>query len=403
MRSRYLFPVLCALAAALPSQTIWNVTSGTDLNTVFAGAAPGDIVLLGPGTYSPFQLTKGLTVIGPATILGPASPQLPSYDTSVTVPAGQQARLVGLEFRPTAPPIPLVLWGQMVTVDGDASFEQCRFGPGAPHCLEIHGGNVVLRDCIVVGTGIFGGLLQTGGSSWVVGCSLFGVNAGDLSFGLPIASTPAATVLGGRMMVASSTLLGGAAALEIANLAFLPPAPALTVSSPGLVTLADSVVRGGAGMTFGPGAIGIVSNTNAVVRFARSTVASGVGTVAIAPYVGNVANDDDLVGLSMNHGLMLGQTTTATATAGASGLLLAVLATFDNSVATSPLAAEPIFGLLNGAITLALAAPAPGATVAASVVVPPVPMLVGAPLWLQAAQWNGVQFRLSPVVGGVVH
>jgi hypothetical protein len=45
-----------ATAAAASAQTVWTVNPPTDLTQFFATIAPGDIVLLGPGSYVPFTL-----------------------------------------------------------------------------------------------------------------------------------------------------------------------------------------------------------------------------------------------------------------------------------------------------------------------------------------------------------
>ena len=78
-----------AFGSVLMAQTTWTVPSGTPLGPTIAAAAPGDIIQLS-GTHPGFDLTKGLTIRGPATIrMASAIPS--TATTRVNVPVGQTA------------------------------------------------------------------------------------------------------------------------------------------------------------------------------------------------------------------------------------------------------------------------------------------------------------------------
>lgn len=81
--------VAFVLVATLGAQAVRNVPTGADLTQVFAAAAPGDVMLLAPGTYQRFTLTKGLTVVGPAVIQAVPAGGAGST-TTVAVPASEQ-------------------------------------------------------------------------------------------------------------------------------------------------------------------------------------------------------------------------------------------------------------------------------------------------------------------------
>ena len=69
--SRFLFGSLCAVALLSPTvrATTWIVDAAgggnfSDIQTAILASAPGDVLLVQPGTYAPFALDRGLTIIG---------------------------------------------------------------------------------------------------------------------------------------------------------------------------------------------------------------------------------------------------------------------------------------------------------------------------------------------------
>jgi hypothetical protein len=108
-----------------------------------------------------------------------------------------------------------------------------------------------------------------------------------------------------------------------------------------------------------------------------------------------------LVGLHVDPGFRIGQTSTVTAIAGTSRLL-GVLAGFDGAATTHPAVLEPILGSLASMVTLVLATPSAGAAVAHPLTIPGQPLLLGAPLFVQAFQLDGAAVRASAAVGGAL-
>jgi hypothetical protein len=87
------------LLSPIAAQNTWHVSGGANaLDQAIAAAAPGDVLVVATGVYFPFQLTKGLTIHAPAgaTLQGqyPSTPN----DVTVTIPAGQEARISGFHF-----------------------------------------------------------------------------------------------------------------------------------------------------------------------------------------------------------------------------------------------------------------------------------------------------------------
>lgn len=92
--------VLAALLAAPSLANVYVIDDDggpgvdfTDLPPALAAALPGDVLLVQPGSYSAFTLSKGIAVLaqnGNATVS--------SLSNVAGLPAGQTARLLGLEF-----------------------------------------------------------------------------------------------------------------------------------------------------------------------------------------------------------------------------------------------------------------------------------------------------------------
>jgi len=381
-----------AVAAAVPAQTVWNVPAGADLTQAFAAAAPGDVMLLAPGRYSRFALGKGLTVVGPALIEAVATPG-PIVPSTVTVPTGQAARLIGLDFAAT----PAV--GHSLSLSGSVSLEDCMVGPGgdlsAPTLDTI--GSLVMQRCTVRG----GGMWVAGGTVSLSRCELHGRPAFVLSSFALLASA-ALHVAAGEVVGSHVTATGGQGAWGPGTWGYpwlLPSAPAIAVFGTARVTLCDSSLAGGP-LGGGNGAPAIDSTSSFAVRHARTNL---TGTNGL-PTVGNVVGDARLVGMQLDRGLRLGATSTATATAGVAQQLLGIVGGFDATPSSVFGVAGPTYGAASGPILLTIAMPPAGAPVATSVAVPNHAGLLGIGVWLQALQFDGAsQWTASPVVGGVVH
>ncbi|MBL8754443.1 MAG: hypothetical protein JNK15_14160 [Planctomycetes bacterium] len=386
-----------ALSPAILAQTVWNVAPPANLTQVFANAAPGDIVVLAPGTYARFVLAKGLTVIGPATIHGLDSPPTMTgpWNSVVQVPAGQRARLVGLDFEqgittgnPTYPNTPHGL-----DISGDASIEDCLIGPGDP-TVAISSGRVSLQRCTMRVGWNYGGSAIYGGLVSLTDCTLLPKDCFDFAYG-QIVGTPALAIYGGAVTASGLTARGGTGCW----CAFCPvPAasnPAIHAAWGTDVRITDSNLQAGVGPLAQSAVSGIAST-----RLARNTLVPILGGT---PTTGGVLADGNLVGLRMTAGFVRGQTATVVATSGTSLGPLLIGASFDAIGVVAP-GIEGIYWLQSATfVPLQLAFPAAGATVSTNIAVPSSPGLLGACAWVQAAQLapSGAWYA-SPLVGGVV-
>lgn len=384
------FVASVAVAAVVPAQTVWNVPTGANLTQTFAAAAPGDVMLLAPGRYSRFALTKGLTVVGPAVIEAVASPG-GNAPSTVTVPTGQTARLIGLDFAA----IPAA--GHSLSLGGAVSLEDCSVGPGDPGAPTLETiGALVMQRCTVRS----GGMWVAGGTVSLNRCVLHGGPAVVFtSWAIP--ALAALHVAAGEVVGSHVTATGGQGAPGsfFPAMPSQPAAPALAVFGIARVSLSDASLVGGLGAG-GSGASAIDNASPFAVHHARTSL---TGTNGL-PWLGNVVGDARLVGLQLDQGLRLGATSTATATAGVAQQLLGIVGGFDATPSSILGVSGPVFGAAAGPILLTYALPAAGAPVATSLAVPNHAALLGIGVWLQALQFDGTsQWTASPVVGGVVH
>jgi hypothetical protein len=95
-----LVPCALLLLAAPAAASTWIVDDNggagvdfTDIPPALAGAQPGDVVVVRPGTYSPFTLTAGVSILGDAGAIVNGTANVTG------VPGGPRAALVRLQMR----------------------------------------------------------------------------------------------------------------------------------------------------------------------------------------------------------------------------------------------------------------------------------------------------------------
>jgi hypothetical protein len=396
MRSTFA-PVLLALATAAPAQTVWNMGAPwTDLAAVLTAAAPGDVVRLNGLTFPPFALTKGLNIVGPGTIQPPSFPG--PVQSTLTIPAGQQARLVDVEFAPLVIAFGLGFTPHSVVADGSITFDSCRFRQGQP-CNLTTSGSVLLHRCQVLGDPFnvwpqpVGGMQVQSGLCSLVDCTIAGGNSVfQPAWPYSIASTPALRVNGGTVLASRTNFTGGAGA----NLGVF----GVSAGSSGVVVTAGSCSLADCTVTAGnsPSAISPPSLAASVTTFvARTTLAAATGPASSGP----VQQEPELVGIGLDLPLQLGQTSTFTAIAGSTNLL-AILAGFDGDAYTHPVVLDPFVGSPAQHVLLTLDLPNAGSSVPRAIVVPNASTLVGFGLYVQAFQLVATGLRASAAVGCVV-
>lgn len=148
----------------------------------------------------------------------------------------------------------------------------------------------------------------------------------------------------------------------------------------------------------GPGATALAGNPD--THFARTALNGGAGATPGAGSTGGVQSVTELVGIRIDTGFQLNQTSTVTAIAGSSQQPLGIGGGFSAVPSSFPIIVEPVFG--QQLIPLTIALPGPGAAVTAPVPVPNNPVLRGIGVWLQAFQLDVPVVRASTLVGGVV-
>ncbi len=390
-------PVLLALAAAAPAQTVFDMGAPwTDLAAVFTAAAPGDIVRLNGLTFPPFALSKGLTIVGPGTIQPTSFPG--TVQSTLTIPAGQYARLVDVEFAPLVVAFGLGFTPHSVVADGSITFDRCRFRQGQP-CNLTTSGSVLLNRCQVLGDPFnslpqpVGGMQVQSGLCSLVDCTVAGGNSVfQPAPPYSIASTPALRVNGGTVL-ASRTSFDGGAGRSLGVFGVSAGSSGVIVTA-GSCSLADCTVTAGNS----PSAIAPPSLAASATTFvARTTLAAATGPASSGP----VQQEPELVGLGLDLPLQLGQTSTFTAIAGSTNLL-AILAGFDGDAYTNPVVLDPFVGSPAQHVLLTLDLPNAGSSVPRAILVPNASTLVGFGLYVQAFQLVANGLRASAAVGCVV-
>lgn len=380
-----------AFASVAAAQTTWSMGSPwTDLATVLAAAAPGDVVLLNGLTFPPIDLTKGLTILGPGTIATTLA--LPNVQSTLTIPPGERAHLVDVDFQPLLY-LGVVIAGQRVVADGDITFENCTFRAGAPSNL-LTAGAVMLHRCTVTGNAATfwpqsgGGMVVHSGFCSLVDCTVDGGNSlfcGSCpNYFLP--ATAALRVVTGTVVASNTVFSGGSGAV---GGVFGTSAGTNAVQTSGTAYFTDCTIQ--AGSTPG-GSAPAPMVANATTFFARTLLGA-----ATTPQ----SNLPQLVGMQLSQGLRLGQTSTITATSGGANLL-GILAGFDGAVGSHPVVIEPVLAPVSQLITLTIALPSPGSAVSRALAVPSAPALVGLAVYVQALQLDGLTVRASAPVGSVV-
>jgi hypothetical protein len=372
------------LASVSSAQTVWSMGAPwPDLAAVIAQAAPGDIVRLNGLTFASFNMTKGLTILGPGVISAAANPT-----TTLAIPPTQRAHVVDVDFT-----------AHRVLATGTVTFEDCSFTGGVPYSLDTNGTILVQRCTFLWMLAPASGMRVQGGLCWITDSQLVGGHIFNSSI-----ATTALNVVSGEVCVSNSTLTGGNG--DLVTLQGLPGVPAL-VAVGGSVSITDWSLTGGSSPTWPwptPGAVALSAGTNAV-GYARSTFVGGAGAPAGGQWVGPVQHVPLLISMRIAQPFRLGLSTQLIATAGGTGTSaqpLGMMAALELTPAAHPI----VIGTFLGAtplIPLLVAFAPPGGLVVHPVPVPNQPNLLGTTVYAQAFQLSFSFLRVSPMVGGVVY
>lgn len=179
-----------------------------DIQVAVLAAAPEDVVLVMPGTYTAFFLDKELSIIGPA---GGPRPVVKGWSSVVGAPA---VTLAGLHIHR------LIL----EDVPGAARIDDCVLGLFDFHASTVESavlevlacGQLLVTRCVLDGSHVAGGSGAVGAASLggtravFVGCTLRSGPAPAADFGeCGIGGHPATVLLGGAAQFVGCQLAGG--------------------------------------------------------------------------------------------------------------------------------------------------------------------------------------------------
>jgi hypothetical protein len=282
MKRRTSLLLLASLSATPAWAHDWTVdASGSasnlvTINQAMALAAPGDRILVRPGTYPAFQFSRGVEVLGLGT--SPGQVVVARVDFHITIPTtGYDAGLSNLTIRSANPSDSTSLAGNELAagtfvVDG-VSIEGAVYLHGAGQLYVLMNNSHVAAS---PGDGFMGAALDFGGgtldlvNSWIqasAACEPIGALAGS---GLRIQG-------GSKVRVSGSDVSGGAGVASLASSVYLNGGDAILKSfGTALVDLrlaGHSVIHGGSAAKVGAGGAG-----GAGVRLAGN-IAVGIATV----------------------------------------------------------------------------------------------------------------------------
>lgn len=226
-----LFALATTVAIACASaQTTHVVGPGgfSQVATALANAAPGDVIVVHPGTYSGFTATIGVTIRavtnGTVTISG---------GCAVGCPPPQTVHLVDLDF------------AGLTVQSGVCSLDRCRVFPFGGPALVAFNARVCLQDCVVGYSGAtawptnVSGLVATAATISAIDTTFRGPGSHWLGFpGSP------GVILTNRTLHGSGITIDGGDGYMMTPGA-LPPEIGLSASASSVVWLSDSTVRGG--------------------------------------------------------------------------------------------------------------------------------------------------------------
>jgi hypothetical protein len=400
-------PVLFLLLGNSAAQAVHTVgpTGHAEIADAIAAAAPGDLIVVEPGSYLPFAVPIGVRIVAPdgATVTTPPGGFGIPWEHDVHPPAGQQATIVGLEFRtnpvypPAEPPVALHVTGNVafadcvfhnwpdyphaaVTCDGDVQFDRCEWS-SVHDAMVVLGGRVEANDCVFRAETVM----------WAPpGASCLVAHAGQVTLhSCDLRGSPAS----------SPTSLIGAPAIRLDGLASL--------------RLADCVVAGGSSITWASTAIHNQS-PNPVLH-ARSTVTGGSGLLLQVPplygtgpgYFGPQQATPRIGGLAVATGPQVGGTYYATTIAPWNSPVALVLAFERTEAIAVPFAAEPVHFDPATATLIAIATATDFVAwseygACTWLVGQLTPAMFGGEFWLHPLVFDGTLFQVGPTFGGLV-
>jgi hypothetical protein len=406
------YPVAMAvLAAAYPlaAQAVHTVGPGgfAQIQAAIQAAVDGDTIVVQPGTYLPFHLTKGLRITAAPGALVDIQDPNPWNTAITTLQPSTQATIVGLRFRIST--LPWYANTQVRVLGGVAAFADCAFeGHGYLQMLAaplVQDASVALQRCIVLGGGVQQTLANGSGDGFdalevrhgtvaavdsvFVGGALGWDNTGH--------GGHAVLVDDGSVHLAGCIALGGRHAGPFAG--YLP-GDGVRIVSTSRLWLADCEVRGGPSV-YSLGGNGVTNLGTIAAVQARSILAGGAGQPPGATVVGPLTTGP-LVGFAAPvPAITLGSTWTIDYRATPLTPFLAVWS--DRLLpATTAAVAEPAWLPATQVAVAAIGTTDANGLLSLNFPVPAAPSLLHAACFVQGVAGVTLPLEVAPPVGGLV-
>ena len=391
MNRAFLVLLLSGATASLAAQSVLNVGPNAtypDIQSAILAAAPGDVILIAPGTYQPFTLDRALTLRtdspgGAVTVTGDTL-------TGVTVhlAASAHARIDGLYFLgriDLAPPSGAAQGGVLSMTDVVAE---------SP--LSVLGSNLVLTNCECVGpltNGVgFAGITLNGGSALSAsGCAIHGTHttsflvggAGIEAANSSVVHLSNCTVVGGDSVSHVSVLLGSALALRDQARAWV----------------VDSDLSVLPTMLAAP-AIVVANTSSSPVLLERCTLDNGG---ALVPLTSGAVLNHLLLGISTPNAVVAPGGTVQVDFRTQPGLFVAYHVSFTVTAPNAnPLLAELEWGFLASSLFLGFLQPDPQGLATAVLPIPNLPGITHLPLWFCGWTATDLPVEVSPLAAVVL-
>jgi len=369
------------------------------IRDALAAATTGDIIHVHPGLYAQFSVTTGVTIraLTPGTVdvafdqsVLPASCihfpvcAYANEATSIDIPTGEVAHLIGINFLPsTVVGLGTSIRHHVAIRGGTATLANCHIESYAQQALFVENATAHLTNCIVTGADVAltsRGISTVNATVTASDCQFFGSQVG-IGF-LPPGE---AALLVNSTFQGSSLLLRGGVANNLAG------SNAITAND-GSVWVCDSALEGGQFSC-------PIDKTGSLPRLDRVTIIAQSFTCQ------NVQVSDSLVGISQSQPLQAGQTVHFTLRTAPFGVLALYASTeLDHMIA--PGFEQPIWLNPNTAFSVTMAVAGFLGHGSASIQIPNSPAVLDQSLWVQAFSTSSWPFaptlQTSPVVGGVV-
>lgn len=239
------------LAAGGLAQTTHLVGAGglPQIRDALAIAAPGDVVLVQPGTYAQFQATIGVTIRAavPGTVvidldLSVLPPSCTGFclaneaATRFLPPPGHAVHCDGLQFV-TSPQTVFGVFHRVLVDGGTVSFANCTLRSSYLHALTVTQARVHLQDCTLECLGTGNGWPPLVAYTSTISAMRCALTASQTTFTLP----------GAAVWLRSSTLQASQLQLRGGLMGFGGGAAALDLDATSSAWISDSQLTGGGG------------------------------------------------------------------------------------------------------------------------------------------------------------